>query len=397
MSSYILFVDDEEKILVSLERELEEWLEERGLQFRSAGSVDEALVILANDPDGCRAVVSDLKMPRRKGSELLLETSRTWPDIASILLTGFSDMDEIKDCIKAGIVSFMQKPWNRDILKAELERVTALTKLRRENREYTARLERDFEWTRKLHHAMLLGTEVAGERGLLDIASSPARGTLDCGGDLVVTFEAKDGSLYVCFGSLAVTGVEGTYYGARIREMLLLAGKELESNAGPAEYLGLINAALCGDFPDLTENSLSLSAFRFGRGDEFFSCTHAGGEHFALTDSGRLAVHALPSPVLGIKDNLFILQKTTHSAIRRRARSSTASPVSFRCPSIRRSRCTVTTGRKTYYLLAAVSALQQRQLERGRHVYSLVLARCLDHPGCFAKPGARFFVRTGNF
>ncbi|HQL32603.1 MAG TPA: response regulator [Treponemataceae bacterium] len=305
MSSYILFVDDEEKILVSLERELEEWLEERGLQFRSAGSVDEALVILANDPDGCRAVVSDLKMPRRKGSELLLETSRAWPDIASILLTGFSDMDEIKDCIKAGIVSFMQKPWNRDILKAELERVTALTKLRRENREYTARLERDFEWTRKLHHAMLLGTEVAGERGLLDIASSPARGTLDCGGDLVVTFEAKDGSLYVCFGSLAVTGVEGTYYGARIREMLLLAGKELESNAGPAEYLGLINAALCGDFPDLTENSLSLSAFRFGRGDEFFSCAHAGGEHFALTDSGRLAVHALPSPVLGIKDNLF--------------------------------------------------------------------------------------------
>ena len=69
------------------------------------------LEILDADHEDCQAVVSDLKMPQRKGSELLLEIARRWPTLGTILLTGFSDMDEIKDCIKAGIVSFLQKPW----------------------------------------------------------------------------------------------------------------------------------------------------------------------------------------------------------------------------------------------------------------------------------------------
>ncbi|MCD1653998.1 response regulator [Treponema zuelzerae] len=305
MSNYILFVDDEDKILLSLERELEDWLEERGLAFRSAGSANQALEILNADHDTCQAVVSDLKMPQRKGSELLLEIARRWPALGTIRLTGFSDMDEIKDCIKAGIVSFLQKPWNRDILRAELERVVALTRLRREHDEYFRRLETDFTWTRRLHHELLLNEKLPGDWGRIDIGTAFAGGTLDCGGDLILSFQAVDGALFLCFGSLSVTGVEGTFHGAKIRESLLLAGRGLDAGTGPDALLASLNETLCSDFPDLPENSLSLSAFRFSRGDDFFSCAHAGGEHFALVDSGRLAVHTLPSPVLGVRGGVI--------------------------------------------------------------------------------------------
>ncbi len=271
-------------------------------------------------------------MPQRKGSELLLEIARRWPTLGTILLTGFSDMDEIKDCIKAGIVSFLQKPWNRDILRAEIERVVSLTRLRREHDEYFRRLDHDFGWTRRLHHELLLNERLPGEWGRIDIGTAFAKGTLDCGGDMILSFLSPDGSMFLCFGSLSVTGVEGTYHGAKIREALLLLGRGLPSGAGPDVLLSSLNDVLCREFPDLPENSLSLSAFRFARGEDSFSCVHAGGEHFALVDSGRIAVHALPTPVLGVREGV------THSVKRYAFRSSTTlvlfSRLLYRTPSL---------------------------------------------------------------
>jgi FixJ family two-component response regulator len=304
MVDFILFVDDEEKILTSLERELDEWLEERSLSFRSAPSVDAALEILSKEHESCAAIVSDLKMPHKKGSDLLLSAASRWPLIATILLTGFSDMDEIKDCIRAGIVSFMQKPWNGDILKAELERVTSLTRLRKEHADYLRRLERDVVWTRRLHAELLMNERLPGGWGRLDIAARQAKGSLECGGDLVLSFLSGDGSLFLCFGSLAVTGVEGTYHGTKIRETLIVLGNALTRGEGPDALLSRLNHKACAELTDLPENSLSLSVFRFAPGDEFFSCTHAGGEHFALVEAGRIAEYALPSPVLGLKDGV---------------------------------------------------------------------------------------------
>lgn len=311
MKGFVLFVDDEDKILVSLERELEEWLAEKDLSFRSAGGVDAALDILVREHEDCHAVVSDLKMPHKKGSELLLEIGKKWSDIGTILLTGFSDMDEIKDCIKAGILSFMQKPWNRDMLKAELERVVSLTALKREHRAFYTRLERDFTWTRKLHHELLLNARLPGNRFKTDIGFRFARGTLDCGGDIVLSFEGASGALFLCFGSLSVTGVEGTYHGARIRDLLLGLKGSLSSGDGPDVLLGLLNDALVNEYAYLPENSLSMSVFRFSS-PEVFSCAHAGGEHFALVAPNTLQVNTLPSPVLGLTSGiLFPVKKYT--------------------------------------------------------------------------------------
>lgn len=310
MSDFILFVDDEEKILLSLERELEEWIEERNLQFKSAEGVNAALEILETEADHCQAIVSDLKMPNRKGSELLLEVARKWPHIGTILLTGFSDMDEIKDCIRAGILSFLQKPWNREILRAELSRVTELTQLRKEHSDYFLRLQNDFEWTRKLHKELLLNNALPGNLGTLDIGTKPAAGSLDCGGDLILSLTAQDGSLYLCFGSLAVTGVKGTYLGVKIREAIFLLAKELPEGSEPDVFLTRINSYICRYLPELPENSLSLSIFRFTAHADYFSCSHSGGEHFAVADASRLAVYGLPSPSIGIQDDLsFVLKR----------------------------------------------------------------------------------------
>lgn len=305
MASFVLFVDDEAKILVSLERELDDWLSELGLVFRSAESVDAALAILGTDAGSCAALVSDLKMPQRKGSELLLECQKRYPWIGSVLLTGFSEMDEIKDCIRAGIVSFVQKPWNHALLQAEVGRAIELTRLRNEHDNYLKQLETDFVWTRKLHRYLLLNKELPAGSGALSIGWQAAKGTYGGGGDLFLVIPRGEKRLMFCFGTLEVQGVEGTLHGARVRDHLLGLASRMPPESGPSWLLEAMNNLLVERYPDLPTGSMSLGIYDMNLASKSMQLASAGGEHFGLISPGGVDLHTLPSPVLGLKAGII--------------------------------------------------------------------------------------------
>lgn len=119
---YLLCVDDEENILKALKRELHGWVKERGLIFLTAKSGEEALKILAEKGDEVAIVVSDFKMPFMKGSDLLMEVKKQYPQIITLMLTGFSELEETRKTIQEGIFSIIQKPWEENSLKEELQK-----------------------------------------------------------------------------------------------------------------------------------------------------------------------------------------------------------------------------------------------------------------------------------
>ena len=113
-SRCVLLVDDEQNILNSLNRELRDWALERKLEILTAISGRKGLELLAERGEDAVIVVSDLKMPEMKGSDFLTEVRRLYPDIVTILLTGFSETEEVIKAVSAGIFSYMLKPWDSD-------------------------------------------------------------------------------------------------------------------------------------------------------------------------------------------------------------------------------------------------------------------------------------------
>jgi len=79
----ILFVDDEKNVLRALERVFFD----DDYEILSAGSADEALEILSN-VSTVQVVVSDYRMPRMNGVELLRTVKASWPETVRVIVSG---------------------------------------------------------------------------------------------------------------------------------------------------------------------------------------------------------------------------------------------------------------------------------------------------------------------
>jgi diguanylate cyclase (GGDEF)-like protein len=112
--SSVLFVDDEKRILSTLKRLL------LGEPFKvlTAESAAAALKILEATP--VDIIVSDERMPGMRGSDLLTEVKRVYPDICRIMLTGHASLDASISAINSGrIFRFLLKPVTKaDLLEA---------------------------------------------------------------------------------------------------------------------------------------------------------------------------------------------------------------------------------------------------------------------------------------
>jgi len=102
----VLFVDDEEKVLTSLKRGL------LGEPYETlfANSGKEALEILQRNE--VHLIVTDMRMPKMDGLELLRTVKEEYPHIIRIVLSGYADIDTLLGAINQGeIFRFIPKPW----------------------------------------------------------------------------------------------------------------------------------------------------------------------------------------------------------------------------------------------------------------------------------------------
>lgn len=108
----LLFVDDEESVLSSLQRI---FLEEN-YRILTATSADKALAIM--NSERINLIISDHRMPGITGAELLKEIKQRWPETIRIMLTGYADVHSIMGAVKDGAVyKFITKPWNDEDLR----------------------------------------------------------------------------------------------------------------------------------------------------------------------------------------------------------------------------------------------------------------------------------------
>jgi DNA-binding NtrC family response regulator len=126
MTANLLLVDDDEAAC----RMLSEVLEREGYRVVSTQSADEAAVRLEQDGP-FDAVLTDLRMPRKSGLDLLRMVRGRDPDALVLVLTAFGDAAAAGEAIRAGAYDFISKPYDIATLRETLSRALGRRRLAR--------------------------------------------------------------------------------------------------------------------------------------------------------------------------------------------------------------------------------------------------------------------------
>ena len=136
----ILVVDDEPNARTGLEK----LLRQDGYEVDVADDGAAALVVAADRPPDL--VVTDLKMPRMDGVELLKRLRAQDIDLPVIMVTAFSDVTSAVMAMRAGAEDYITKPVDFDVLSLSIERSLARRDLKVEAENLRRQLrERDGE------------------------------------------------------------------------------------------------------------------------------------------------------------------------------------------------------------------------------------------------------------
>ncbi len=126
----MLVVDDEPDNLDLLYRTFR-----RDFNVLRAESGVQALEVLKAEGE-VAVIISDQRMPEMKGTEFLSKTVPEFPDTVRIILTGFTDVEDLVEAINSGqVYKYITKPWDPNELKIVVQRAAEtyeLLKLRTE-------------------------------------------------------------------------------------------------------------------------------------------------------------------------------------------------------------------------------------------------------------------------
>ncbi|MBW4694647.1 MAG: SpoIIE family protein phosphatase [Lyngbya sp. HA4199-MV5] len=153
----LMVVDDEPDNLDLLYRTFR-----RDFEVIKADSAIEALQILEQQGE-MAIIISDQRMPEMLGTEFLSKTVDRYPDTIRIVLTGYTDVEDLVEAINAGkVFKYITKPWNPDQLKGVVRQAAET---------YHVLKQRTNELRRALRRESLFNTMTTAIRESLDYSN----------------------------------------------------------------------------------------------------------------------------------------------------------------------------------------------------------------------------------
>jgi len=132
---WILLADDDS----SVRRVLEFKLKQRGLKVATAADGQEALDLLKEQ--AFDLLLSDIKMPKVSGIELLEQASQLRPGLKVILITAHATVSQAVQAVKLGAFDYITKPFEDEELFLAIDKALQFDSLERENRQLKIRLK----------------------------------------------------------------------------------------------------------------------------------------------------------------------------------------------------------------------------------------------------------------
>ena len=136
----VLFVDDEEEIRLTVE----EYLSRHGY---AVTSVDNGLTALELVKErNFDVVLTDLKMPKFSGLELLKGIKEHKPDLEVVILTGYGTVKTAVEALKLGGYDYIQKPIKLDRVGHLVGQICEKRKMQKENLLLKGRLQERYRY-----------------------------------------------------------------------------------------------------------------------------------------------------------------------------------------------------------------------------------------------------------
>ena len=124
----ILIVDDEQSIRETCATVAEQC----GMKAIAVATAEEALEVLEHS--AIDILLTDLKLQRTNGVDLLKQVHDRLPEVAVVVLTQYGSIECALEVTRRGTVDYVTKPFRIEELRSRLERVARAVELQQENR-----------------------------------------------------------------------------------------------------------------------------------------------------------------------------------------------------------------------------------------------------------------------
>jgi DNA-binding NtrC family response regulator len=172
----LLIVDDEKVAL----RNLEHVMKKEGYEVTATQSGANAIALLAKQPFD--VVLTDLRMEKADGMQILQRCRATCPDTEVILITGYATLESAVEAMKHGAFYYIAKPFRLDEVRKVVAEALEKIRLRRENQALREQVE-------SYQGKVRIITQNAEMQHLLDMARQIA--PTDC--NVLITGESGTG------------------------------------------------------------------------------------------------------------------------------------------------------------------------------------------------------------
>lgn len=246
MPSKILIVDDEADVELLIRQRFRREIRDGTFDFLFARHGEEAWALIENDP-AIEVVLTDINMPVMDGLTLLARLQERADPPATVIVSAYGDMPNIRAAMNRGAFDFLTKPLDFHDFEITVHKTLAQVRRLRvaaADRERLIALERDLSIAAEIQRSFIPsgdGAAVESDAFAVRAAMIPAHAV---GGDFYDYFRLDERRLGVAIGDVSGKGVPAALLMAVTRSLLracALRGRE------PGACLQEVNRLLVRD------------------------------------------------------------------------------------------------------------------------------------------------------
>jgi two-component system, NtrC family, response regulator len=176
MPSHILVIDDEKNYLLILET----ILQDAGFAVTTLNDPELAVAFL--EESEVDVIITDMKMPKMSGQEILETARRLYPYIPVLIMTAYGSIDGAVEAMRCGAFDYIAKPFSNDELLLSVSKAEQLAKAEQRNRILRQSLEERYSRhqiigrSRPMHQVLDMVDRVAPTRSTVLITGESGSG-----------------------------------------------------------------------------------------------------------------------------------------------------------------------------------------------------------------------------
>lgn len=167
MATQVLILDDERNYLLILQALLE------GSGYAVTALDDPEMGLAYLEESEVDVVITDMKMPKMTGQQVLERVRKTYPHVPVIIMTAFGSIEAAVEAMRVGAYDYVTKPFSNDELMLTVGKAAQYARAKRENMMLRQTLEERFSV-----HQVIGRSKAMGQVLELVERAAPSRSTV---------------------------------------------------------------------------------------------------------------------------------------------------------------------------------------------------------------------------